>query len=80
MALITREVLERLSRELIDYAIHKLGAGVGVTIFVFEFGQDKNLAYVSNATRETMIETLKEFLAKQEVGLYTDPPGPRARG
>jgi hypothetical protein len=76
---ITRAVLEHLSRELIGYAIHKLGKRIGITLFVFEFGDLKNFAYISNADRATMIDAVKEWLALQEAGLTTDPTGPRAK-
>ena len=78
--MITRYALERLSRELIGYAIHKLGKHVGVTLFVFEFGDRGNAAYISNADRADMIAVVKEWLAREEAGLVTDPPGPRAQG
>lgn len=77
---LTREVLERLSRELVGYAVHKLGPTIGIVLFVFEFGDRGNLAYISNAHRPDMIAAVKEWLARQEVGLTTDPPGPRAKG
>lgn len=77
--MIAREVLERLSRELIGYATHKLGK-VGITIFVFEFGDGGNFAYISNSDRAGMIATVKEWLARVESGLETDPPDPRAEG
>lgn len=78
--MITRQILERLGRELIGYAIHKLGTTVGVALFVFEFGDKANLAYISNADRAGMIAAVKEWLARVEAGLDTDPPGPRAVG
>jgi hypothetical protein len=53
---------------------------VGFAVFVFGFGQKGNIAYVSNSERSDMIEAVKEWLAKQEAGLLTDPPGPTAQG
>lgn len=51
---------------------------VGFVVFLFDFGGDgSNLAYISNGTRETMISAVREWLARQEAGLATDPPGPR---
>lgn len=76
--MIARAILERLARELIGYATHKLGQSIGVAIFVFEFGPTGNLAYISNADRDGMIKAVKEWLARVESGLDTDPPGPRA--
>lgn len=79
MIAITRAALEQLSRELIGYAIHKLGSRVGITVFVYEFGAAKNLAYISNGTRESMIEAVEEWLGRLKAGLTTDPLGPRAK-
>jgi len=45
-----------------------------------EFHAGGYLAYVSNVNREDMIKTVKEWLARAESGLMTDPPGPRAKG
>lgn len=78
--MISRQILERLGRELIGYAAHKLGPTIGVALFVFEFGDKGNLAYISNADRAGMIAAVKEWLARVEAGLDTDPPGPRAVG
>lgn len=78
---LSREVLERLSRELIGYAHHKFGGRVGITLFCFEFGDaGKHIAYISNTERQQMIATVKEWLANVEAGLYTDPPGERPEG
>lgn len=77
--MITRTALEQLSRELIGYAIHKLGKRIGVTLFVFELGDRGNCAYISNADRDDMIGVIREWLARQEAGLATDPPGPRGK-
>jgi hypothetical protein len=76
---ITRQQLEQLQRELVSYAIHRLGVDVGVTLFVSPFGQHENLAYISNVDRASMIATVKEWLARIESGLDTDPAGPRAK-
>ena len=73
----SRSAIEQLARELIGYAVHKLGKRVGVTLFVFEFGDRSSCAYISNADREDMIGVVKEWLARMEAGLSTDPPGPR---
>lgn len=53
---------------------------MGFALFVFDFGERGNLAYCSNAEREDMIKTVEEWLAKQQAGLTTDPPGPRGQG
>jgi hypothetical protein len=80
----TRAELEaenrRLAKLLEDYLAERHGKRVGFTLFVFEFGAKGNLAYISNAQREDMITAAKEWLARLEAGLNTDPPGPRAEG
>jgi len=76
---ISRQQLERESRNVMGYLEHVFGGKVGLSIFLFEFGSDKNLAYISNADRAGMIATVKEWLARVESGLDTDPPGPRAK-
>ncbi|HKP08321.1 MAG TPA: hypothetical protein VJU58_13795 [Microbacterium sp.] len=73
-----RSELERVARDMIGYAMHELGPEVGLTLFVFEFGDTGNLAYVSNAQRADMIASIKQWLARVESGLMTDPAGPRA--
>lgn len=75
--MISRRVLERLSRELIGYAIHKLGPRVGLTVFVFEFGDRGNCAYISNCNQGDMVGVVKEWIIRVESGLATDPVGPR---
>jgi|HubBroStandDraft_5_1064220.scaffolds.fasta_scaffold57984_3 hypothetical protein len=53
--------------------------GIGVTLFAFTFDAGA-LAYISTANREDMINTLKEWVALQEVGITTEAKGERARG
>ena len=74
---ITRLALEQLSRDLIGYSMHKLGRRIGLALFVFEFGDRGTLAYISNAQRADMVAVVKEWLAREEAGLTTDPTGPR---
>ena len=40
--------------------------GIGMTMFLFGFGDDKSCAYASNAKRKDMIEILKEFIERLE--------------
>lgn len=41
-------------------------AGLGLALFVFEFGgPGKGIAYISNAQRDGMIDTVEEWLNKQ---------------
>ena len=68
-------------RETLDFMkMH----GWGVTIFAFDFmepdAKSKGaIAYLSTAERADMINAMKEWLAYQEAGLTTDPPGDRSR-
>lgn len=47
---------------------------VGFALFIFKFGQgdDHRSNYISNANREDMLATLKEFIARAE-GRYVEP-------
>lgn len=68
-------VMHALDQHLED--IH--GERMGATLFVFELGKagGTNVAYVSNAQRQDMISAIKEWLARQEVGVTSDPLGPK---
>lgn len=84
--MIERRKLEAAAQQVasaLDEALPKmLGVTerVGFMLLVFEFGPRGNLAYISNAQREAMITAVREWLARQEAGLTTDPPGPRTQG
>jgi hypothetical protein len=61
--------MERLLREWARDLKKTLPPGIGFTLFLFDFGEDNlpgNLFYISSAQRDGMIETIKEFLKKQE--------------
>lgn len=79
---ISRARLEASVREVADVirpiVTRLFGRRVGFTIFLFGYGSNENIAYLSTAERETMIATVKEWLARQEAGLATDPAGPTA--
>lgn len=81
---IGRKALEGSQRELmrmLELELHRMfGRKVGCTLFLFDFGDGGNIAYISNAEREGMIGTVREWLARQEAGLTTDPPGPKVEG
>lgn len=79
---------KQLERELqgimraLDETLHEIhGERVGATLFVFELGREggSNVAYVSNAQRDDMISTVKQWLLRVESGLKSDPPGPLGR-
>lgn len=56
------------------------GERIGFVVFLFDFGSDGSLAYISNAQRPDMIKAVEEWLARQKSGLESDPLGPRAEG
>ena len=70
--LVTQKLLHRLSDDL--SWLRELG--FGVTIFAFTFGPGA-IGYLSTASREDMVRSIKEWLAYQEEGLETDPRGER---
>lgn len=57
---------ERILRETARRIKDSMPPGFGFTLLVFDYGKDGNLFYVSSARREDMIETMKEFIRKQE--------------
>jgi hypothetical protein len=59
-----------LARAIKDTASSS-GRKQGFALFVFDFGQDGRINYISNANRADMLATLKEFIAKAE-GRYAD--------
>jgi hypothetical protein len=80
---IPRKVLDRTCRELAPKLDGELairhGERTGFVLMIFDFtgtGQG-HLAYVSNAQRDGMIGAVREWLARQEAGVTTDPLGPK---
>ncbi len=77
-----REVASGLSTVLDE----KCGHHVGFTLFVFDLTEegsdagDGAISYLSNATRSDMIEAVREWLALQDAGITSGPPGPKSRG
>lgn len=69
-----------MARALDEFLKDRFGRRMGFSLFVFEFGEKTNLSYMSNGSREDMIAVVKEWLARVESGLTTDPPGPKAEG
>lgn len=61
-----RPALERSARKLGRRIAKAIPAGTGFLLFVFDFGDEGNLAYLSNADRESMLTAMKEFIARQE--------------
>jgi hypothetical protein len=44
----------------------KLPGGWGFNLLLFSFGEGGHLFYISNATSETMVEAMREFIRRQE--------------
>lgn len=61
-----RLVLETQCRFLADLVAANLPREQGFALFLFDFGDGGNCAYVSNAQRETMIAAVRQWLARQE--------------
>jgi len=49
---------------------------LGFALFVFEFGDSKLFNYISNAHRDDMIATMKEFIAAHEGRSLPTPESP----
>lgn len=77
MGNITREELVKRCKEVgeaIAEGIKGSGIeGVGFALLIFDFGGGGNLAWISNAQREDMLEALKEFMEKEGI---SDPKTP----
>lgn len=71
--------LQKIARAL-DEALREIhGQPVGFILMTFDFGENGHLAYCANAERDGAIKAVREWLARAEAGLDTDPPGPRGR-
>lgn len=63
--------MEKVNREvggLIGRAIKDSGGGYGFALFMFSFGDDPEMTWISNAERPDMVRALKEFIEKSEDG------------
>jgi hypothetical protein len=61
-----RLVLERQCREIADKLKAWTPAGVGFALFLADYGEKGNTAYVSTVGREGMIKLVREWLDRQE--------------
>lgn len=57
---------KRALREIADEIKTKLPPGYGFGLFIFEFGEQGNMFWISNAQRPDMIKALREWIAKQQ--------------
>jgi len=63
--------MEKVNREvgaLIGESIKQSGGKYGFALFMFSFGNEQEMTWISNAERVDMIAALKEFIAKAESG------------
>jgi hypothetical protein len=60
---------ERLAKTIEKF----LPPGHGFALLIFEWGPDGMLSWISNAERDDMIATMKDFIAASE-GRALDPP------
>lgn len=63
----SRDELNAKCRELGELVGAQLTSGVGFALLIFDFGTGGNLAWISNADRAEMLNTLKEFIVKVEL-------------
>jgi len=68
-----RKQLEENSRDLADLIKPHLPPGTGFTLFLFDYGADGNLAYISTAPREDSIPMIREWLAHIEGRAFSHP-------
>lgn len=59
------ERLESLLKRIATSFSKQLPEDIGFTLFLFTYGEDGNLFYISSAQREDMINVVKEWLDKQ---------------
>lgn len=60
-----REQLEEKAREIGRLIGGALPPGVGFALLVFDFGAKGDLAWISNAQRNDMLNVLSEFIQKE---------------
>lgn len=58
---------------LADVIAGALPPNHGFALLIFEWGDEGNLSWISNADRDDMIATMKDFIARHE-GRALDPP------
>ncbi len=58
--------IERLLKDIGGRLKSAMPPGWGFTLFIFSFGKGGSLFYLSSAQRDDMINTMKEFIKRQE--------------
>lgn len=79
------DALRNLAGPLDEALAGLCGKRVGFALFVFGLtadGKEKpdGISYMSNAVRSEMIEAVREWLALQDAGITSGPPGPKPKG
>ena len=64
----SRQELQRDARAIGKRIAASLPEGTGFALLVFEFGQTGNLAWISNGERTDMLNALREFIVRVELG------------
>jgi hypothetical protein len=57
--------IETLLKDLGRLLHNRMPEGWGFTLTIFSFGPGGDLFYISDAKRDDMIRTMREFIAKQ---------------
>lgn len=63
---VKNSIIQKLIKELGIWLNSKCPPGWGFSLLIFSFGDSGNLFYISNAQREDMVATMKQFIAEQE--------------
>lgn len=63
---VENDKIKKLLKELGAFLGAKCPFGWGFSLLIFSFGEGGHLFYISNAQREDMIATMKQFIAEQE--------------
>lgn len=66
--LVRMEKMNRDIGKIIGAAIEDSGGGYGFALFMFSYGSDSEMTWISNAQRPDMIKALKEFIERSESG------------
>ena len=64
-----RLLLEKRCAKLARRLGKSMGPNQGFALLMFDFGDEGNLAYCSNARREDMLKAMREFIQKAEEDL-----------
>jgi hypothetical protein len=71
------EQAHRDAMEAIMKALAELFPGMGITLMIFDLGDKGRMNYVSNADRADMLIAMKEFIARHEGRMPSEPAPPQ---